>query len=447
MRPLPIRWKFALWTMALVATALLIFSGGALFNLYNEQIDAVDLEIQADAKHLTQLSNLQTTYEMVEEMTRDQPLLSFALFDKEGRLQKTSKRMPEYLARNALNSPDLCTVRDNAGVRRLGAFRQVSGRFVLAYSLDEVEETFSDILLAFGVSLPVVLIVAALGGWWVAGRALAPVRKLIVATESIDSERLDQRVPVTTTNDELDRLAAVFNAMLDRLEKSFVQTKRFAADASHELRTPLTIMRGEIEQLLREPGITPNHEGKLLSLQEEIDRLDRITESLLLLTQLDTGSIALERSTVDLSALVAEACEDAELLGASRQVRVEARIPENIIVLGDSAHLRRILLNLLDNSTKYNVIGGIVTCVLSSHSGQAMFRIGNSGPGIPVNLSSRVFQRFFRADASRAGRETSHGLGLSLARDIARAHGGDLNYVIPIEPGWTEFILTLPICT
>jgi signal transduction histidine kinase len=269
---------------------------------------------------------------------------------------------------------------------------------------------------------------------------------LIFATERIDSEQLNQRVPVTKANDELDRLAEVFNAMLDRLEKSFAQTKRFAADASHELRTPLTIMRGEIELLLREPGILPSHEGKLLSLQEEIDRLDRITESLLLLTHLDARSAALERATVNLSTLVSEACEDAELLGASRQVRVEVNIGEDIRVLGDSVHLRRILLNLLDNATKFNVVGGRAQCVLSSQEERAILCVRNTGPGIPTALSPRVFQRFFRADASRTGKEASHGLGLSLAREIARAHGGDLQYVIPREPGWTEFILTLPRC-
>ena len=444
MRPLPIRWKFALWTTALVAVALLLFSGGAIVNLYNEQIDAVDLEIQAAGGNLTRLTSVQMTSEIAEEIIRDQPLLSFALIDKAGQTLKVSKRMSGNLVKRALISSGLHTMKSEEGTMRVALFQQGNARIVLAYSLNEVEETFGDILLAFGMAMPIVLGVAALGGWWVAGRALTPIRHLIIAAEHIDSEQLSHRVPLTTTNDELHRLATVFNAMLDRLEKSFVHTKRFAADASHELRTPLTIMRGEIERLLREPNLPPNFEVKLISLQEEIARLERITESLLLLTQLDAGSAALERSPVNFSALVNEACEDAELLGEFRQVKIIASNCDNVQVLGDAVHLRRILLNLLDNSTKFNVVGGIAQCELFIEDRQAICRIRNTGPGIPAELRPRVFQRFFRGEGSRAGREMSHGLGLSIAREIARAHGGDLRYASTAEPGWTEFVVILP---
>ena len=445
MRPLPIRWRFALWTMALVAATLLLFSGAAFLSLYSQQINAVDTEMKTDATNLETLSNVQATSEMVDQIIRDQPLLSFALFDESGRVLKLSPKLSESLARKALTTPTLHSVRGKNGANRIGAFTQGSSKFVLIYSLEDVQETFGHILLAFSMAMPVVLCIAAAGGWWVAGRALAPIRDLIVATEQIDAEKLARRVPVTNARDEIYRLATVFNAMLDRLEKNFAQTKRFAADASHELRTPLTIMRGEIERFLREPGTPANQEGKLLSLQEEIARLERITENLLLLTHLDAGSAALAQQPVNLSALVQEACEDAELLGESREIKVVVKIDDNIHVRGDPAHIWRILLNLLDNSTKYNVPGGIAECALVASDRKAIFRIKNTGPGIPENLRPRVFQRFFRAESSRTGRDASHGLGLSIAREIARAHGGDLLYVDPPEPDWTEFVLVLPL--
>lgn len=431
--------------MALVAVTLLLFSGGALLNLYKGQIGVVDGEMKAVAANLESLSGLQATIKMVDEVIRDQPMLSFAIFDRDGRVLKLSKNTSESLARRALTTPALHSVRGKNSAQRIGAFAQGDDWLVLVYNLNKVQLTFEHILLAFSMAMPVVLCAAAAGGWWVAGRALAPIRGLIAATEQIDAEKLAHRVPVAEARDEIYRLATVFNAMLDRLEKNFTQTKRFASDASHELRTPLTIMRGEIERFLREPGTPPNQVGHLLSLQEEIARLERITENLLLLTQLDAGSAALVQQTVDLSALVREACEDAELLGESREVSVSVKICENIHVRGDAAHIWRILLNLLDNSTKYNVKGGVAECVLSSDRRNAIFRIKNTGPGIPENLRPQVFQRFFRADSSRAGRETSHGLGLSIAREIARAHGGDLLYVEQTVPVWTEFVLVLPL--
>ena len=219
MRPLPIRWKFALWTVALVAVAVLVFSGGTLANIYSEQIDAVDVEVQTRADRLRPLTSLQTTYEMIDEMIRDQPLLSFALFDQDGRLLKLSKPLSEELARTALISPELRTVKGKDGAWRLGAYHQGSRNFVLAYSLSEMEETFGDILLAFCLALPIALIFAALGGWWVAGRALAPIRDLTSAAERMDSQKFDQRVVVSHAKDELARMATVFNAMLDRLKQ------------------------------------------------------------------------------------------------------------------------------------------------------------------------------------------------------------------------------------
>ena len=196
---------------------------------------------------------------------------------------------------------------------------------------------------------------------------------------------------------------------------------------------------------MRLPGILPSHEGKLLSLQEEIDRLDRLTESLLLLTHLDTGHAKLERISISLSALVRETCEDAEMLGASRQILMKTDIAENVRVLGDANHLRRVLLNLLDNSTKYNVAGGFSQCVLSCEVNQAVLRVINTGPGIPIELKPRVFQRFFRAELSRNSEKPGSGLGLSISREIARAHGGDLLIVDSANPGWTELKLVLPL--
>jgi signal transduction histidine kinase len=288
----------------------------------------------------------------------------------------------------------------------------------------------------------VVLVVAALGGWWVAGRALAPLRDLTAAAESIRAVRLDRRVPVAPANDEIRRLADVLNAMLGRLEKSFEHAQRFAADASHELRTPLTIMHGEIERLLRTPNLDRMHEEKLLSLQEEIGRLDRITEHLLLLARFDTGNVAMRREPVDFSALVAGTCEDAELLAEAQAITLTTHVGPGIIVAGDDAHLRRVVLTLLDNAVRYNHVNGKVESTLELRSTGVELRVRNTGPGVPESGRAQLFQRFFRVDPARG--RGGHGLGLSLAREIARAHDGEIELGPNVQEGWTEFILTLP---
>lgn len=445
MKSLSIRWKFALWSAALLTFSLIIYSAATLFNLFHEQVQSVDLELMADGQRFSELRPLSLAQESAAEMTRFESWLAFALFDEAGGLKVRSDRFPEAIARQALNQTVLQTVKEGRKRWRLGAFPTAGATFVVAYDLAEVQETIHNLIVAYALSVPIVVVIAAAGGWWVSGRALIPVRDLTLAAESVQAGRLDRRVPVPKATDEIHRLSVVLNAMLERLEKSFEQARRFAADASHELRTPLTIMRGEIEQLVHAPNLSHLHVLKLVSLQEEIDRLQRITENLLLLARLDAGRVPLNPPRVDLKSLVDEACEDAELLGAAHQVEIVQGRTEALFVFADAAHLRRALLNLLDNAVKFNDSGGRVTCELTQQGDFAQCVVGNTGEGIPEELRSRLFQRFFRADSSRGESRGGHGLGLSLSREIARAYGGDLELVSEAPAGWVYFRLTLPL--
>jgi len=285
--------------------------------------------------------------------------------------------------------------------------------------------------------------VVVIGSWWATGRALRPFSSLAGAIEGIHSDHLERRVPEYPAKDEIQRLASSFNALLARLEKSFAQTKRFAADASHELRTPLTIMRGEIDRVLRQPELAAAMQATLFSLQEEIARLDRITEQLLQLARFDAGQIVLKRVPVDCSALVAEACDDAELLAAAAAATLSVDIDPHLRVEGDSVHLRRLFLNLLDNACKHNRSEGRVSCSLKKVEEHVVLRIGNTGPGIPAEMRDRVFERFFRADPSRPNTR-GHGLGLALCWEIVELHGGHLSLGEATMPDWTEFEVRLP---
>ena len=444
MNSLPIRLKFALWAAGLAGAMLLLYSIGTLAFVYREQIEAVDLELAGEAKHIAELDRKAPPRQTADEIMQHEPWLAYALFDRTGAVQRLSSGLPQSTARAALDQIRPRTVQATTSSWRIGAFRQDEQTIVVAYNLAEIRDIVAHLLTGYGLTLPLVLAVAGVGGWWVAGRALRPVRELTSAAERVQAAHLAQRVPVPKPRDDIQRLALVLNAMLARLEGSFNQANRFAADASHELRTPLTIIRGEIERILHTPGLDAANESRLVSLQEEIDRLDHITDHLLLLARFDAGRADLSFAPVDLSTLMRGVCEDAELLATAQDVTLQAEIAPGVTVAGDAGHLRRLLLNLLQNATRHNLPGGEARCTLTVANSKATVRVANTGPGIPPAMRERIFERFSRGDASRTDRK-SHGLGLSLCREIVQAHGGTLVLGPERTDGWTEFIAELPL--
>lgn len=444
MSALPIRLRFAAWAAGLVTFALVLYSAVTLLNLYHEQLEAVDLDLIADGRRLAAMSTTAEVLTAVTETEHFAPWVVYAIFDENGNLRYRSTRLPEPLAREALTQAHRHTASDSRERWRIGMFSGPAATVVVAYNLHEVRDILQDLILAYALSLPVVAIIAAAGGWWISGRALRPIRDLAATVERVQAESLDHRVPIPPARDDLQRLSLVFNAMLGRLEASFEQAQRFAADASHELRTPLTIIRGEIERLMHARGIQAEHQEKLVSVQEEIERLQHITDNLLLLARLDSGHTTIGSTPVDLSELVREACDDAELLAAASDVRIERDIADTQLVRGEAGHLRRAILNLLDNAVKFNVPGGRVRCTLRAVGDGVDLEIDNTGGGIRDDVKPQLFQRFFRANSNRESFRRGHGLGLSLSREIARAHGGELVLADPPSPEWTRFVFSLP---
>lgn len=442
MKALPIRLTFALWASALTGIVLAVYSVGTFVNLYHEQLEAVDLEIEGEARRLLELRPTKLLDISAVEFVRHQPWLAIAHFDEDGKMKIHSPQLPESLARAALTEKRIHTAHLGNSSWRIGVWNRGKETFVVAYDLEEVHDIAIDLILSYAFSLPLVLLVAGFGGWWVSGRALAPVRELSTAAERVQASKLHHRVTVPTTVDDIQRLTLVLNAMFGRLESSFNQAQRFAADASHELRTPLTIMRGEVEALIHSDGLTTGQEAKLLSVQEEIGRLECITEQLLLLASFDAGKVVLKSELIDLSALAKEACEDAELLSADKDVRVSVEITESVNVRGDQVQLRRLLLNLLQNAVTYNHPAGEVVCSVTNEGSVAKIRVSNTGSGIPPEMQPRIFERFFRADPSRTVRQ-GHGLGLSICKEIVLAHSGDIS-LVQSRPEWTEFLVILP---
>jgi heavy metal sensor kinase len=308
----------------------------------------------------------------------------------------------------------------------------------------ETAELIYDLTSAYAAALGVAVLVAALGVWWFTRKALQPLQEVASAAEQIDARALSRRLPEPRTQDEVGRLVQVLNHSFDRLERGFEQATRFSSDASHELKTPLTIMRGEIESALKEEVNNPQIQSLLDSLLAETQCLCDIVEKLLLLSRADAGTLTLTKGILDFSVICHEFVEDAEILARPKRITMESEISPDVEVLGDESYLRRVLLNLLDNAIKYNVVGGSLSISLKKSDGLAVLRIANLGPGIPKEHEARVFERFYRADPSRSSDISGSGLGLSICREIVAAHGGQMWLDQP-GSGWTVFFVTLQL--
>lgn len=442
MRRLPIRVKFVLWYALAMGLALTALAGGTLYNLYRKQIKEADHDIESETKELQVLLPTQRAETIVWELD---PYMGWTVFDDAGKLLRSDPIIPEEAARPALQRQGIISTGTWRHGWRVEAFAAGPDRtIVVGYDMIKVYGVLEDLVVAYAWSLPLVVLVVAAGGWWATGRALAPFRKLAGSIEGIQSENLAERVAEHPARDEINRLSSSFNALLGRLEKSFIQTRRFAGDASHELRTPLTIMRSEVERILGEPDLPAGPQAALVSLQDEIARLDRITEQLLQLARFDAGQIVPSRTPLHYTCLLEDACEDAELLASAAKVTVSFELESDVHIAGDAHHLRRLVLNLLDNACKHNQPGGQLRCRLNRENGYAVLRIANTGPGIPPEVRGRVFERFFRADQSRPNTR-SHGLGLALSWEIVELHGGELKLLETSAPGWTEFEVRFPL--
>jgi signal transduction histidine kinase len=288
------------------------------------------------------------------------------------------------------------------------------------------------------------MVIALVGGWFLMRRALGPVTSLTRVVETIRAENLRQQIPRTGNGDELDRLAEVFNSMTTRLDTSFTQIKEFTLNASHELKTPLTIMRGEIETRLRETAPTSPDRDFFASQLDEIARLSKIVDALTLLAKADAGQVAMRSELIRLDELVRENFIDAQLLAQREQIQVELPRCDEAMVCGDRHRLRQLLLNLTDNAIKYNRPQGSIIIRLDCANGHAELSIANTGPGISAEKLSRVFDRFYRGDASHNSAVEGCGLGLSIVQSIAKAHHGEVTIEsTPME--WTTVTIKLPM--
>jgi heavy metal sensor kinase len=296
------------------------------------------------------------------------------------------------------------------------------------------------------ISTMALLIIGAAGlGWFMARRAVSGVEAVTRTAQKISGGALGERVPVKGRGDEIDQLALTFNQMLDRLQALLTEIKEMTDHLAHDLRSPLTRIRGQAEVTLTTAKSLREYEALAADTVEECDRLLDLINTLLLISKTETGVQTPAAEEIDLTALIQEACDLFSPTAEDKGLRWHCELPEVRRVWGDTRMIQRMIANLLDNAIKYTPSGGSVTLVLSEKGGQPTITVKDTGIGIAAEDLPRIFERFYRADRSRS--QEGSGLGLSLARAIARALGGDLTATSVPNQGSTFTITLAPANT
>ena len=292
--------------------------------------------------------------------------------------------------------------------------------------LDPVETMLNHLFLQLTLGLPLAVIVITVGGYWLVRRALTPVEQITRAAERITQHNLSERLPVSPTGDELERLSVSLNRMIARLDDAFQNSKRFVADASHELRTPLTILRGELEDLTEDAHLDAELRARAASLLEEVMHLGKIVEELFTLSRLDAGEAQTEWSRFDLAELAQTTAEQMSLLAEDKNISISCDTHQPVSVEGDRVRLKQVVVNLLDNAIKYMPENGGIRLRVQAVNGHAVLEVEDDGMGIPAEALPHIFERFYRVDQTRSADSESAGLGLSIVKSICTAHGAEV---------------------
>ena len=457
-----VRVRLTLWHVGILALLLVTLSAGLYTVLRQNFYDRADATLKSVASATSSILGKELSESGLDELaarnavkTLNFPDQTLAIFDANG----------DLLAERPFGSSDLTpmprasSLRDGeaslytvswgtAGeLHRVAAMRVTLdpvGRsyvIVTSRSLTPLLGELAADRKILAMAIPAGLLLAGLGGWYLARKSLEPVTAMADHARRIGAENLEQRLPVVNARDELGKLAATFNELLSRLSSSFSLQRQFMADASHQLRTPLSVIRltssVTLEKKLRSEE---EYRGALATIDEQSRRLTRIVEDMFRLARADAGRLTLHQQRFYLDELLATTARAAAVLGASKGVAVEAGAMEESEVVGDEELLQQMMLNLLDNAVKYSSAGGKVRMELARRDGFYCITVQDAGAGIPEEEQAHIFDRFYQVNKTDAA---GTGLGLPIARSIAEAHGGSLKLERSDASG-TWFAVKLP---
>jgi two-component system heavy metal sensor histidine kinase CusS len=446
MKRWPLRWKLALYAATLAVIATLAGAATTWTIMRYWEVKAFDQRLALDARELFRdVENFEGGI-AANSRTFQEKFVPLALRERFIEIRDAGG---EVLYRSAnVPTPGLLDGVEKFHVQkidgrsiRLGTFHWNGLTLCVGADMKEVDQIGRDILLGMIGAIPTVLIVITIGGRWVARKALAPVEAISQAASRITVQNLDQRLPVPPTADEIAELITVLNSTLDRLQRSFEQSVRFSAEASHHLKTPISVLRAGVEEILTDPETPAKQQSRADALLHQIHQLTSIAENLLLLARADAGRLDLNREPFDLSEVLKGMCEDASVVAEAEGLEVEADLPPELPLVADRRAVSLIVQNLLENAIKYNEPEGCICIYARALNGETEVIVKNNGEPIPPERAPHIFERFYRARSD--GRITGQGLGLSVAGELAKAHGGHLE-LVRSDREWTEFRLSLP---
>ena len=466
-----IRTQLTLWFTGVLAVILIVFAVAAyLFLNYTIrlQTDNTLREIsrtfvvgiereQSDSDEVKTAPDSEDTG-AIQEAINELRFRNYQIivFDAQGKLLVAGDQMPnetspadEQLKKlavdfsNASVDSTFFSVSGGENEFRVFAIKKIGGRdFIVfaAHPLDDEEELldrFRSLLLIF---VPFALLLTSFGGYFLARRSLLPVAQMGESAANIGATNLHARLPVKNEKDELGKLATIFNSLLERLDNSFEQQKRFMADASHELRTPLAIVRGESEVALSKKDRPAAELSESLNIvHDESKRLTRIVEDLFTLARVDAGQYRATFTEIYLDELLADCVRKVRVLADKRNVTLEFAAAHELPMRGDEQLLQRLFINLLDNAIKYNRIGGSILVEAQKSGEKYRITIIDTGAGISQGERAKIFERFYRADIARSRTvetlTSGAGLGLSIAKWIAEIHRAEIELVRSDETG------------
>jgi heavy metal sensor kinase len=421
---LSVRARLTLWHAGVLTLVICVFAGGVLLFVRARLYRALDDQIRAD---------LATIDRVYREETGDLGELALRMGT---RFEVTEGATVIY---RTTGWPPVGTA-----PFRQSTMADATHRIAVARDEGPVRQTLWTLAVIMVTAIPCAVGLAVAGGYLLAGRMLAPVGALADTARKITAESLSARLPVVNPGDEFGRLATVFNETLARLDAAFEQLRRFTADASHELRTPLTAIRSVGEVALQRSLSAEGYREVVGSMLEEVDRLTRLVENLLLLTRAEAGRIPLTRVTVDLRELVAAVSDGLRVLAEEKNQDLTVQVDGGVTAHCDPGVLRQGITNLLYNAIKYTPQHGVIrVAATSTVGGDAVIEVQDTGPGIPAADHQRVFERFYRVDRARSRQTGGTGLGLAIARWAVEANGGRIE-LESLEGRGTLFRVVLP---
>jgi heavy metal sensor kinase len=456
-----IRTRLTAWYLLMLALGLSVFGVGNWFGMRASAFHTIDEELEDRVRGIQKFMDAQIASLSPLEI-RDE-FREHSVLGPGGDLFQVCSENGEWLYRSTvLENNQVPILRPNQlGSKPRFENRDVQGtplRFAtarvvvngspytvqVAEPLNEFYEALERFRVLLWLSVPALLAVATLGGYWISRRALAPVDRIRAAADSISIQNLSERLDIPNTGDELQRLSETLNRMLARLNESVQRMSEFTADASHELRGPVSLIRTTAELAVNNGRTNPEYHEDMVQILTEAERTTRLIESLLLLARTDAHTDGFDRELTDVSTAVREAINQGQSLAATKEISINADIgTAPVIVRGDHEALRRLFFILIDNAIKYTPENGSVTVRLTAADGYAVGLVIDSGIGIAPEDKSHIFDRFWRADKVRSRGTGGAGLGLAIARWIVARHDGEIE--VQSQPGHgSAFAVRLP---